>query len=213
MVNPGGPGASGVDYAAAGAGAFGKQLTRYYDIVGFDPRGVGKSTPLACAGTKQTDEFLSADPDPDNPAEVATLDRLTRQYGEGCLTMSGDLARRISTVEAAKDIDILRSALGERQLDYFGASYGTFLGATYADLFPTHVRRMVLDGAIDPALSNEQLTLGQAGGFQTALNAYLEDCIRRGNCVVGDTVAEGGRTDPPAPRPDRREAVADQRRS
>jgi pimeloyl-ACP methyl ester carboxylesterase len=193
VVNPGGPGASGVDYAAAGAGAFGKKLTRYYDIVGFDPRGVGKSTPLACAGTKQTDEFLSADPDPDNPAEVATLDRLTRQYGEGCLTMSGDLAKRISTVEAAKDIDILRSALGERQLDYFGASYGTFLGATYADLFPTHVRRMVLDGAIDPALSYEQLTLGQAGGFQTALNAYLEDCIRRGNCVVGDTVAEGGR--------------------
>ena len=193
VVNPGGPGGSGIDYATAGEGAFGPLLTRFYDIVGFDPRGVGKSTPLECADTAQTDEFLSADPDPDNPAEVRRLDRLTRQYGRGCLTKSGDLAKRISTVEAAKDMDILRAALGERQLDYLGASYGTFLGATYADLFPTHVRRMVLDGAIDPALSNEQLTLGQAGGFQTALNAYLEDCIKRGSCVVGDSVEEGGR--------------------
>ena len=193
VVNPGGPGASGVDYAAAGAAAFGKEVTRYFDIVGFDPRGVGKSTPLECAGTAQTDEFLAADPDPDTKAEVATLDRLTRQFGEGCLTRSGDLAKRISTVEVAKDMDILRAALGEPQLDYLGASYGTFIGSTYADLFPTRVRRMVLDGAIDPALSSEQTTLGQAGGFQTALDAYLEDCIKKGNCVVGDTVAEGGR--------------------
>ncbi len=136
MVNPGGPGGSGVDYAASGSFSFGDKLVRYFDIVGFDPRGVGKSTPLECAGTEQTDEFLSADPDPETTDEVARLDRLTREFGEGCLTESGDLARHISTVEAAKDMDILRAALGERQLDYFGASYGTFLGATYADLFP-----------------------------------------------------------------------------
>ncbi len=185
VVNPGGPGGSGVDYAASGSFSFGEKLIRYFDIVGFDPRGVGKSTPLECAGTEQTDEFLSADPDPDNPDEVARLDRLTREFGEGCLSESGDLTRHISTVEAAKDMDILRAALGERQLDYLGASYGTFLGATYADLFPTHVRRMVLDGAIDPSLSNEQLSLGQAKGFETALRAYLEGLREAGQLRPG----------------------------
>ncbi len=193
VVNPGGPGGSGVDYASSGSFTFGEQLTRYYDIVGFDPRGVAKSTPLECAGTEQTDEFLSADPDPDTPDEVARLDRLTREFGQGCLDRSGDLARHISTVEAAKDMDVLRAALGEPQLDYFGASYGTFLGATYADLFPRNVRRMVLDGAIDPALSNEELSLGQAKGFETALRAYLQDCVDKGSCFLGDTVDEGAR--------------------
>lgn len=191
VVNPGGPGGSGVDYAASGPFTFGDELTRYYDIVGFDPRGVGRSTPLTCGDTRQTDEFLAADPDPDEPSEAATLDRLTRAYGEACLDNSGELARHMSTVEVAKDMDVLRAALGERQLDYLGASYGTLLGATYADLFPTHVRRMVLDGAIDPALSNEQISLGQAGGFQVAFNAYLEDCVKQGSCPLGDTVEAG----------------------
>ena len=191
VVNPGGPGASAVNYAASGSASFGEELVRYFDIVGVDPRGVGESTPLECAGTKQTDEFLSADPDPDNPDEVARLDRLTRELGEGCLSKSGDLARHISTVEAAKDMDILRAALGERQLDYLGASYGTFLGATYADLFPKNVRRMVLDGAVDPSLSNEELSLGQAKGFETALRAYLKDCVEAAGCVLGQTVEAG----------------------
>ncbi len=124
---------------------------------------------------------------------MARLDRLTREFGEGCLSESGDLARHISTVEAAKDMDILRAALGERQLDYLGASYGTFLGATYADLFPKHVRRMVLDGAIDPSLSNEELSLGQAKGFETALRAYLKDCVEQGNCILGETVDAGAK--------------------
>src|ERR1700712_3068438 len=193
VVNPGGPGGSGVDYASSGSSTFGDQLTNYFDIVGFDPRGVGQSTPLECAGTAQTDEFLSADPDPDTPAEARRLDRLTREFGQGCLSRSGELTRHVSTVEAAKDMDILRAALGERQLDYLGASYGTLLGATYANLFPTHVRRMVLDGAIDPALSNEQLSLGQAHGFEVALRAYLQDCVARGSCLLGDTVDAGAR--------------------
>lgn len=191
VVNPGGPGGSGVGYAASGSETFGTQLTSYFDIVGFDPRGVGESTPLECAGTQQTDEFLGVDPDPDNRGEVRRLNRLTREFGEGCLSKSGDLARHMSTVEVAKDMDVLRSALGEVQLDYLGASYGTLLGATYADLFPTHVRRMVLDGAIDPALSNEELSLGQARGFETALRAYLEDCVGRGSCILGETVDAG----------------------
>lgn len=191
LVNPGGPGASGVDYAAAGPLAFGNQLARYFDLIGLDPRGVGQSTPLECGDTEETDEFVGVDPDPDTPAEVRDYARINRDYGQGCLEESGDLARHMSTVEAAKDMDVLRSALGERQLDYYGASYGTLLGATYADLFPRNVRRMVLDGAVDPTLTNEALSVGQSGGFETALTAYLESCTGNGECaVLGDNPQE-----------------------
>ncbi len=192
VVNPGGPGGSGVQYAAAAGFVFGETVTRYFDVVGFDPRGVGSSTPLECMGTEQTDELVAADPDPDNVREARQLDAMIRAFGEGCLRESGDLARHMSTVEVAKDMDILRAALGERQLDYFGASYGTLIGATYADLFPRNVRRMVLDGAIDPSLSNEELNLGQARGFETALRAYLESCIDAG-CPLGNSVDEAAR--------------------
>ncbi len=185
VVNPGGPGGSAVDYAELGPFTFGATLTRYFDIVGIDPRGVGKSTPLECADTKQTDEFFAEDPDPDTRAEATEVDRINRAFGQGCEERHPELTKHISTVEAAKDMDILRAALGERQLDYLGASYGTLLGATYADLFPRHIRRMVLDGALDPTLSSEELYLGQAGGFETALTAYVRYCIHQGNCILG----------------------------
>jgi len=191
VVNPGGPGGSGVSYAAAGSLQFGTPLSRAYDIVGFDPRGVGQSDPLECVDTKQLDALVAFDPDPDTRAERNQMDRLIRQFGQGCLDHSGELARHMSTKEAARDMDILRAALGERKLDYLGASYGTFLGATYADLFPGNVGRFVLDGAIDPALSNEQLSLAQAHGFETALRAYVKDCVDRGGCFLGRTVADG----------------------
>lgn len=185
VVDPGGPGGSALDYASSGAFTFGATLTRYFDIVGMDPRGVGKSTPLECAGTKQTDEFFAEDPDPDTPTEATEVDRLNRAFGDGCAERHPELTKHVSTVEAAKDMDILRAALGERQLDYLGASYGTLLGATYADLFPRNIRRMVLDGALDPTLSNEGLYLGQAGGFETALAAYVQSCLDQGDCVLG----------------------------
>ena len=189
VVNPGGPGGSGVQYAAGGAAVFGATLARYFDLVGFDPRGVGQSTPLKCASTEQTDEFLASDPDPDTPAEVRRNDRLTRAYGEGCLQRSGDLARHVSTVEVARDVDVLRAALGERQLDWFGASYGTTIGATYAELFPANVRRMVLDGAVAQNISEEQAGVDQARGFQTALDAYLRDCLDKG-CFLGEDLQQ-----------------------
>lgn len=193
VVNPGGPGGSGVDFAKAGSGQFGRALTRVYDIVGFDPRGVGRSDPLSCATTAELDALLASDPDPDTPAEVATSERLVSGIGEGCLRRTGALARHMSTREAARDMDVLRAALGEPRLDYLGSSYGTLLGATYAEEFPKNVGRFVLDGAIDPALSSTQLSLGQARGFETALRAYVADCIARGSCVLGSTVDEGTR--------------------
>jgi pimeloyl-ACP methyl ester carboxylesterase len=97
----------------------------------------------------------------------------------------------MSTVEVAKDLDVLRQALGEGKLDYFGASYGTLIGATYANMFPTHVGRMVLDGAVDPALSNAELAMQQAGGFETALRAYVADCTKHSKCVLGNDVETG----------------------
>jgi pimeloyl-ACP methyl ester carboxylesterase len=191
VVNPGGPGGSGVSYASAGSLQFGTPLSRVYDIVGFDPRGVGQSDPLECIDTSQLDALVAFDPDPDDAAERDQMDQLIKGFGQGCLDHSGDLARHMSTVEVARDMDILRAALGEKKLDYLGASYGTFIGATYADLFPGNVGRFVLDGAIDPSLSNMQLSLEQAHGFETALRAYVKDCVDRGGCFLGNTVDEG----------------------
>jgi pimeloyl-ACP methyl ester carboxylesterase len=187
-VDPGGPGGSAVDYASSGAFTFGGPITRYFDIVGMDPRGVGRSTPLECGDTQQVDTFVGVDPDPDTPAEVKQFDQQNRDFGQLCVHKDAELTKHMSTVEAAKDMDILRAALGERQLDYLGASYGTLLGATYAGLFPHNIRRMVLDGALDPRLSNEQLNLGQARGFETALTAYAQYCVDRGDCVLGNDV-------------------------
>jgi pimeloyl-ACP methyl ester carboxylesterase len=186
VVDPGGPGGSAIQYAASGSLAFGATIARYYDIVGMDPRGVGESTPLQCEDTKGRDAFLASDPSPDTPAEVTHLDGLIKQFGEACLAKDRGMTEHMSTVEAAKDMDVLRAALGEPKLDYHGASYGTLLGATYANLFPTHVGRMVLDGAIDPALSNLAFSLGQAHGFQTALDAFVADCLSS-SCPLGQS--------------------------
>ncbi len=188
VVNPGGPGGSGVEYAAAGSLQFGGYLSDHFDIVGFDPRGVGQSDPLHCLTTEGLDRIIGADPAPSTPEGMAEMDDMLRGFGQGCLDRSGDLAKHMSTVEAAKDMDILRAALGEKKMDYLGASYGTFLGATYADLFPQRVGRFVLDGAVDPSLSNEEMSLAQARGFETALRAYLQDCVDQGGCFLGDTV-------------------------
>ncbi|HSE71984.1 MAG TPA: alpha/beta hydrolase [Nocardioidaceae bacterium] len=193
VVNPGGPGASGVDYASMAGMQFGAELREAFDIVGFDPRGVGESTPVECLDDDELDEFVAADPDPDTAAEARTADRLIREFGQGCVDRSGDLAAHVSTVEVARDLDVIRAVLGDRRLSYFGASYGTLLGATYAELFPERVGRLVLDGAIDPTLSNEETSLVQARGFETALRAYVAACVDDGGCFLGDSVDAGTR--------------------
>jgi pimeloyl-ACP methyl ester carboxylesterase len=193
VVNPGGPGGSGVDYAAAAASIYGEPIRRAYDVVGFDPRGVGRSAPVDCATDEQFNALLQSDPDPDTARERAASDRLLRAFGRGCLTRSGGIARHMSTVEVVKDLDVLRAALGDRTLTYFGASYGTAIGATYADLFPDNVGRMVLDGALDPRSSTLQLNLVQARGFETSLRAYVGACVSRGDCFLGGTVDAGTR--------------------
>ena len=194
VVNPGGPGQSGMQYAAAASYVFRSALTNHFNIVGFDPRGIGASDPLKCWGTKDMDAFVAADPAPQTPAARAAMDRQVHAFGESCLKNSGALAEHMSTEEVARDVDILRAALKQPKLDYFGASYGTFLGATYANLFPKNVGRMVLDGALDPTLSNEQLNLAQAHGFEVAMRSYIKDCVSKGHCVLGNSVEAGVRT-------------------
>lgn len=191
VVNPGGPGAPGTDYAAQAEAVFREPLLDAYDIVGFDPRGTGASDPVDCLTDEQLDQYVAEDPDPDTAGEVAEYVGWVEAFGAGCAERSGALAAHVSTVEAARDMDVLRAALGESTLTYFGASYGTKLGATYADLFPAKVGRLVLDGAVDLSIDSRRLSLEQAGGFETAIRAYVEDCVAQGDCFLGDTVDAG----------------------
>ena len=192
VVNPGGPGAPGTAYAAAAPQVLGDALLRSYDVVGFDPRGTGTSAPVDCLSDGELDAYLASDPSPDDAAETDRYVGLVSSIGRGCYADDAQLAAHVSTVEAARDMDVLRSALGQRQLDYLGKSYGTRLGATYAELFPEQVGRFVLDGALDVSLSSRELSLGQAEGFETALRAYVSNCVEStDSCFLGDSVDEG----------------------
>ncbi|MFC4783223.1 alpha/beta hydrolase [Nocardioides sp. MAHUQ-72] len=192
VVNPGGPGAPGTQYAAQAGQVFRQPLLDRFDIVGFDPRGTGASDPVDCLSDDQLDAYVAMDPDPDTAAERATYLGFVDTLGRGCAERSGDLAAHVSTVEAARDMDVLRAALGESTMTYFGASYGTKLGATYADLFPDRAGRLVLDGAVDLSIGARELALEQAAGFETALRAYVQNCVdQTDSCFLGDSVDAG----------------------
>jgi len=189
FINPGGPGASGLNYLDVFVPELAPELRDAYDIVGFDPRGVGVSDPVTCLSDERLDEFIAYDPDPDTAAEVREAAALVRELGQACVDNTGALASHVSTIEVAKDLDVLRAVVGDKALYYYGASYGTSIGATYAELFPKNVGRMVLDGALDPQLSIEELNLQQAEGFQTALEAYAAECVSNG-CPFGSSEDE-----------------------
>jgi pimeloyl-ACP methyl ester carboxylesterase len=191
VVNPGGPGGSGVQYAAAADFIVSKQVRDSYDIVGFDPRGVGSSQPVTCLDDRELDAFLGEDPTPDTKAEEQSFAANAKDLAAKCAARGGPLLAHVSTIEAAKDMDVLRAALLSPKLDYLGKSYGTFLGATYADLFPAKVGRFVLDGVVAPDLTSTQVNQGQAEGFETATRAYVADCVKGGGCPLGSSVDEG----------------------
>lgn len=191
VVNPGGPGGSGVQYAASADNIVGPSVRKYFDVVGFDPRGVGQSAPIDCLSDHQLDQFLSADPTPDNRPEEQQLLGEAKDMASGCEAHNKTLLPHVSTVDAAKDMDVLRAALGDAQLNYLGKSYGTFLGATYAEHFPTRVGRFVLDGVVAPDLTGEEMAKGQAAGFELATRTYVKDCIDQGDCPLGNTVDAG----------------------
>ncbi len=187
VVNPGGPGASGQQYADDAAAFFRAPLLARFDVIGFDPRGVGESSPVDCLSDADLDTYLSGDPSPDDRAEERSFLRSVTTFSGGCSELTGEVLAHVSTIDTARDMDILRAALEEDTLLYFGASYGTKLGATYAMLFPDRVGRLVLDGAVDLDATGVEATLGQARGFQRAIDAYLDDCVATSPCFLGDT--------------------------
>ncbi len=191
IVDPGGPGASGVGYAAQAAAQFGPDVLKSYDLVGFDPRGVADSDPVECLGDDGVDELLASDPDPDSAAEVDEGQRLFADFADGCADDAPALLPHLSTTDVARDLDVIRAVVGDDTLHYYGASYGTFIGAVYAELFPDTVGRVVLDGAVDPSLGIEEVNKQQAAGFETALRAYVGSCAAKAECPLGDDLETG----------------------
>ncbi len=191
LVNPGGPGASGYDFVADSIDfAVTEAVQDRYDIVGFDPRGVGRSSAVTCFEPSEMDQLLFSVSRYSRGSNewITGQNELTHTFGQACLTGTGALLANVDTVSAARDLDLLRAILGEAQLDYLGYSYGAYLGTVYAGTYPDKVGRMVLDGPIDPALGDAQVTLAQAQGLETALRSYLATCMPAATCPFQGTV-------------------------
>ena len=188
FVNPGGPGASGVDAAASLASAVaGNDLGKRFDLVGFDPRGIGSSEPAVhCLTDAERDKQRADDIEDSSAAGIAKEAAQFRDYASKCAQRSGsDLLANIGTRDVAKDLDVMRSALGDKKLTYLGYSYGTFLGTTYAEQFPANVRALVLDGAVDPSQSPADEQVAQSAGFQKAFDQFAAWCAQRQDCALG----------------------------
>lgn len=172
LINPGGPGESGIDYLRQDVQAY-SSLNRTFDIVSWDPRGVAASTPVNCADNATLDQYVALDSVLDDPQEKqATIDA-DKNFAAQCEQRSGDLLPYMDTASTARDLDQIRDAVGDAKLTYLGFSYGTYIGQWYAHLFPTHVRALSLDGVVDPTVSANDSLLGQVKGFEQNLQAYL----------------------------------------
>lgn len=184
LVNPGGPGASGLSTAGV---AQGTDVASSFDVVGFDPRGIGASTPAVRCDTPAEFDAERADLDVDtSPAGIAETERENQDYATRCADRNDPyLLAHMTSADVARDMDVIRAALGDAQLTYLGFSYGTRLGYTYAELFPQNVRAMVLDGALDPAANAADEVVAQGAGFQSVFDAFAADCARRSDCPLG----------------------------
>ncbi len=183
LVNPGGPGASGVDFAARARRLFGTRITDRFDVIGFDPRGTLRSGQADCLSDLRLDAFLAADPDPDDAAETAQLIQVSKEMAAGCgANVGNERLAHLGTFDAARDMEQIRRALGEETISMFGFSYGTLLGATYAELFPSRVRAFALDGALDAQATSDQRSREQARGFERVLSAWAAGCAQRKSC-------------------------------
>lgn len=193
LTNPGGPGASGYALIADSATfAVSAPVLDAYDVIGFDPRGVGRSTAVSCLDAAGMDRILYDIP-ADPRGTQGWTDELTQRnedFVDACVANSAGILPYITTDNAARDMDLIRAVLGDSTLNYLGYSYGTFLGATYAKLFPERVGRLVLDGAIDPSVSGLDVGTTQAVGFESALRAYMADCLNGRDCPFDGSVDE-----------------------
>ncbi len=188
LVNPGGPGGSAVDMVAGLASDLqNSDITRNFDLVGFDPRGVGHSAPAVRCRTDAEFDAYRRDPMVDySPSGVSHIEQLYRQLAQQCVNrMGAEFLANVGTASSARDMDMVRQGLGDDQINYLGYSYGTELGTAYLEGFSDHVRAMVLDGAIDPTVDPVEENIRQMAGFQTAFNDYATDCARSKACPLG----------------------------
>jgi len=193
LMNPGGPGGSGVDLVQQAAEfVTSDDLRESFDIVGWDPRGVGRSTGVECYDDAELDAFLYGVPA--NPAGsdawLAEQVEAEKKFAAACADKTGPLLGHIDVESNARDMDLLRAVLGDAKLNYLGFSYGTSFGAHYAELFPDRVGRLVLDGAVDPSLPSAETFTVQMGGFENAFRAYVADCLAGANCPFTGTLDE-----------------------
>ena len=214
FINPGGPGDSGVSFAERAGNAFSPDLLNAYDIIGFDPRGVGSSTAITCSSDDDSSSSTAepsatassstsgtpsagTEPSPESSAEAASGGESYEEWAESTRQSFQELTEQcashtepaalldhVDTVSAARDLDILRALAGQEKLNYLGFSYGTYLASVYAETFPGNTGRMVLDGAIDPSLSLAEQGLGQAKGFEQALRTYVDYCQNSTGCPL-----------------------------
>jgi pimeloyl-ACP methyl ester carboxylesterase len=185
LVNPGGPGFGGSVLAVRAAEVYDRALRERFDIIGWDPRGTGQSTP-AIDCVDDYDEYFASDKTPQNDAEHTQLVDTDKRFAEECQARSGDILQHVGTNDSARDMDVIRRAVGEEQISYFGFSYGSELGAAWATLFPDTVRAMVLDGAADPDADPVQSNLQQLRGFEGALDTFLAQCSEDEGCAFNN---------------------------
>ena len=186
LMNPGGPGGSGFDFVLnAAAYVVTPDVLAAYDLIGFDPRGVNNSSAVVCyTDDDDKDELLYGTFENDYGTE-AWIDELTVReldWIDACVENTGDLLGNLDAASVARDMDVIRAVLGDEKLSYLGYSYGTYLGAVYAELFPEKVGRMVLDGAVDPLVGDLEALATQMAGFESAYRAFLDFCFDSGNC-------------------------------
>ncbi|MFJ8644548.1 alpha/beta hydrolase [Streptomyces sp. NPDC093546] len=191
IFNFGGPGGSGITALPSFAKEFEELRTRY-DLVSFDPRGVGRSEGVECQDDRELDAFLSLDASPDDAREEEAYQKGLKDFAAACEENSGHLLPHVGTVDAARDLDLIRAVLGDDKLHYFGISYGTELGGVYAHQFPERVGRAVFDAVVDPTGTAEQGALAQTRGFQLAFRNFAADCVKRGEAckLPGGSVEE-----------------------
>ncbi len=187
LVNPGGPGASGVQTAVSLALQVSDKILSHFDLIGFDPRGVGLSTPIRCLTDAQRDKQVAASPDVRTPAGFAAAKASAAAVAKACEDKVSDALPQFTTVQTARDMDQVRQAVGDRQLNYLGFSYGTELGAQYAHLFPKRIRAMVLDGAVDPLTEGVAAFANQLAGFENSFDQFAAWCRQHSPCrTLGD---------------------------
>jgi pimeloyl-ACP methyl ester carboxylesterase len=192
VVNPGGPGESGVEAAASMAPSLPQSVRERFDLVGFDPRGVANSTPAIWCNSDADNDRQRADPTVEyTPAGVAHIENENKEFVQRCVDKLGkQFLAHVGTVDVAKDLEAVRVALGDDKLTFLGYSYGTRLGAAYAEAYPNKVRAMILDGAVDPNADQIEEEIRQAAAFQQAFNNFAADCANSPACPLGTDPAK-----------------------